>query len=418
MNEYIIGIDVGSSKICAAAGKFDKNGDIQIVGVTSIKCNGIKKGIVVDIDSTSESIKNCIFQLEGIIDYKIDEVFISLPVCISEIIDNKGVVAVSSEDREIRKSDVERVLKAAKIITVNSDKEIIGLIPEQYIVDGFDRIKDPIGMSGLRLEVDAKVILSQTTVINNLFKSINKADIKVRGIVYEPLALSEVLIEKEEKEIGTAIIDAGAETIDISIFKNGVIKFADAIPYGGNIITNDISVCLKLPFSEAEKIKLKYGDIKNDNNVSKSKISVKASYNNAIEIDQNLLIEIINARVEELLSIINSKIIQSGYKNEISGVTITGGAISFMTNIDVLAEKILDKPVRIGVPHFVGSSNPMYSCGIGIVKEASESFKNSYLTNKSNEKKSKDVLNDEDMGEEEGKSGFLAKIKEFFTEFF
>ena len=395
MNEYIIGIDVGSSKICAAAGKFDKNGDIQIVGVTSIKCNGIKKGIVVDIDSTSESIKNCIFQLEGIIDYKIDEVFISLPVCISEIIDNKGVVAVSSEDREIRKSDVERVLKAAKIITVNSDKEIIGLIPEQYIVDGFDRIKDPIGMSGLRLEVDAKVILSQTTVINNLFKSINKADIKVRGIVYEPLALSEVLIEKEEKEIGTAIIDAGAETIDISIFKNGVIKFADAIPYGGNIITNDISVCLKLPFSEAEKIKLKYGDIKNDNNVSKSKISVKASYNNAIEIDQNLLIEIINARVEELLSIINSKIIQSGYKNEISGVTITGGAISFMTNIDVLAEKILDKPVRIGVPHFVGSSNPMYSCGIGIVKEASESFKNSYLTNKSNEKKSKDVLNDE-----------------------
>ncbi len=418
MNEYIIGIDVGSSKICAAAGKFDKNGDIQIVGVTSIKCNGIKKGIVVDIDSTSESIKNCIFQLEGIIDYKIDEVFISLPVCISEIIDNKGVVAVSSEDREIRKSDVERVLKAAKIITVNSDKEIIGLIPEQYIVDGFDRIKDPIGMSGLRLEVDAKVILSQTTVINNLFKSINKADIKVRGIVYEPLALSEVLIEKEEKEIGTAIIDAGAETIDISIFKNGVIKFADAIPYGGNIITNDISVCLKLPFSEAEKIKLKYGDIKNDNNVSKSKISVKASYNNAIEIDQNLLIEIINARVEELLSIINSKIIQSGYKNEISGVTITGGAISFMTNIDVLAEKILDKPVRIGVPHFVGSSNPMYSCGIGIVKEASESFKNSYLTNKSNEKKSKDVLNDEDMDEEEGKSGFLAKIKEFFTEFF
>ncbi|QAT40115.1 cell division protein FtsA [Clostridium sp. JN-9] len=418
MNEYIIGIDVGSSKICAAAGKFDKNGDIQIVGVTSIKCNGIKKGIVVDIDSTSESIKNCIFQLEGIIDYKIDEVFISLPVCISEIIDNKGVVAVSSEDREIKKSDVERVLKAAKIITVNSDKEIIGLIPEQYIVDGFDRIKDPIGMSGLRLEVDAKVILSQTTVINNLFKSINKADIKVRGIVYEPLALSEVLIEKEEKEIGTAIIDAGAETIDISIFKNGVIKFADAIPYGGNIITNDISVCLKLPFSEAEKIKLKYGDIKNDNNVSKSKISVKASYNNAIEIDQNLLIEIINARVEELLSIINNKIIQSGYKNEISGVTITGGAISFMTNIDILAEKILDKPVRIGVPHFVGSSNPMYSCGIGIVKEASESFKNSYLTNKSNEKKSKDVLNDEDMGEEEGKSGFLAKIKEFFTEFF
>ncbi|MDF2880978.1 MAG: ftsA1 [Clostridiaceae bacterium] len=418
MNEYIIGIDVGSSKVCAAAGKFDKNGSIQIVGVTSIKCNGIKKGIVVDIDSTSESIKNCLFQLEGIIDYKIDDVFISLPVCITEIIDNKGVVAVSSEDREIKKNDVERVLKTAKIITVNSDKEIIGLIPEQYIVDGFDRIKDPIGMSGLRLEVDAKVILAQTTVINNLFKSINKANIKVKGIVYEPLALSEVLIEKEEREIGTAIIDAGAETIDISIFKNGVLKFATAIPYGGNIITNDISVCLKLPFSEAEKIKLKYGDIKNDNNNSSDKISVNASYNNVVEIDQNLLIEIINARVEELLSIINNKINESGYKDEISGVTITGGAIAFMTNIAVLAEKILDKPVRIGVPQFVGSSNPIYSCGIGIVKEASESFKNSYLSNKSNEKKSKDLWNDEDQDEEESKSGFLAKIKEFFTEFF
>lgn len=418
MNEYIIGIDVGSSKVCAAAGKFDRNGNIQIVGVTSTKCNGIKKGTVVDIDSTSESIKNCLFQLEGIIDYKINEVFISLPVCISEIIDNKGVVAVSSEDREITRNDVERVIKAAKIITVNSDKEIIGLIPEQYVVDGFDKIKDPIGMSGLRLEVDAKVILAQTTVINNLFKSINKSNIKVKGIVYEPLALSEVLIEKEEKEIGTAIIDAGAETIDISIFKYGVLKFATAIPYGGNIITNDISVCLKLPFSEAEKIKLKYGDIKNDNKNNDFKISVNASYNNIVEINQNLLIEIINARVEELLLIIKNKINESGYKDEISGITITGGAISFMTNIDILAEKILDKPVRIGVPQYVGSSNPIYSCGIGIVKEASESFKNSYLSNKNNEKSGKDVWDEEDLNDEKSKNGFLAKIKEFFTEFF
>ena len=264
MSGYIIGIDIGSSNICAAAGKVDRVGKMQILGITSSDCNGVKKGIVVDIDKTSESIKNCINSLERMIDIKINEAYISLPGGISELMWNKGVIAVSSEDREIRYNDVKRVLKAAKIITIPNDKEVIGVIPEQYIIDGYDNIKDPIGMNGLRLEVDAQIILARSTIINNIFKSVNKAGIKVLGIVFQPIAISQVVLKEEEIQRGVALVDVGSESINIYIYEGGILRSISTIALGGNIITNDISVCLKLPFSEAEKLKIKYGSVSAD----------------------------------------------------------------------------------------------------------------------------------------------------------
>ena len=423
MNEYIIGIDVGSSKICAAAGKIDKYGRMQIMGIASANCNGVKKGIVVDIDSTSESVKQCIDGLERMVDIKITDAYISLPGGISELVWNKGVVAVASEDREIKENDVKRVIKASKIITIPSDKEIIGVIPQQYIIDGYDKIKDPIGMSGLRLEVDAQIILAQTTVVNNLFKSVDKAGIRVAGIVFQPLAISEVALKKEEVERGVALVDVGAESINIYMFEGGNLAGISTIALGGNTITKDIAVCLKLPFSEAEKLKIKYGSVGVDSANNDFKIEVNADYNNKISVDYHILKQVIEARVEELLRIISGELKSSEHYEKISGIVIVGGGLALIKGIEDFCRDVLQKPVRIGTPEYIGAASPLYVAAVGAVKDASDSMKDkSFMTKteKETEKAQREWTREKNRNEEEkdNSNGFVSKIKEFFTDFF
>ncbi|KZL94401.1 cell division protein FtsA [Clostridium magnum] len=424
MSEYIIGIDVGSSKICAAAGKLDKYGRLQIMGITSANCNGVKKSIVVDIDSTSESIKQCIDGLERMIDIKITEAYISLPGGISELVWNKGVVAVASEDREIKANDVKRVIKASKIITIPSDKEIIGVIPQQYVIDGYDKIKDPIGMSGLRLEVDAQIILSQSTVVNNLFKSVDKAGIKVAGVVFQPIAISEVALKREEIERGVVLLDVGAESINIYMFEGGNLAGISTIALGGNTITNDIAVCLKLPFSEAEKLKIKYGSVGVDSNNNDFKIEVNADYNEKISVGCNTLKQVIEARVEELLYIISGELKASEHYEKISGVVIVGGGLALIKGIEDFSREVLQKPVRVGTPEYIGAASPLYSAAVGAVKDASDSMKDRNFIAKK-EKETEKVQrewtrekNKKEKEEEKNNGGFITKIKEFFTDFF
>ncbi|WP_125154644.1 cell division protein FtsA [Clostridium rectalis] len=424
MNEYVVGIDIGSSKICAAAGKLDRFGKIQVTGITSVSCNGMKKGIVVDIDNTAESIKNCIEQLERMIDYKITDAYIAIPSEICELTLNRGVVAVSSEDREIRENDVERVLKAAKIITISSDKEIIGVIPEQFIVDGYDNIMDPIGMSGVRLEVDAQIILSQSTVISNIFKSIKKSEINVKGMVFQPLASANVVLKDEEIKMGTVLLDVGAECTNITVFKDGRLLFTDVIALGGNTITNDISVCLKIPFSDAEKLKTKYGNVNNKTSGEDFKIKIDTNYDNIIEVEYSILSQIIKARVEEILYLIKKKLITCGQIDEVSGVVIVGGGIALIKGSSDLCKNILNKPVRIGYPEYVGAASPVYVSAVGIVKDVIYSGKvklskgNVSTDDHEDDYKSTWDIRNEDYSDEEKGNGILTKIKEFFTDFF
>ena len=423
MSGYIIGIDIGSSNICAAAGKVDRDGKMQILGITSSSCNGVKKGIVVDIDNTCESIKNCISSLERMIDIKITEAYISLPGGISELVWNKGVIAVSSEDREIKYNDVRRVLKAAKIITVPNDKEVIGVIPEQYIIDGYDNIKDPIGMNGLRLEVDAQIILARSTIINNIFKSVNKAGIKVLGIVFQPIAISQVVLKEEEIQRGVALVDVGSESINIYIYEGGILRSISTVALGGSIITNDIAVCLKLPFSEAEKLKIKYGSVGVDPGKKSLKIEVNADYNNKVKVDYDILAQIIEARVEELFSIIDKEIRISEYYDKLSGIVLVGGGIATIKGIEDFSKNQLEKFVRIGTTKYIGASSPLYVTAVGIVKDVSNSMEYKDIDIKAN--KNEDAVSYEEIAVGLGKKndkdkhmGFVTKIKEFFTDFF
>ncbi|MFT5872643.1 MAG: cell division protein FtsA, partial [Clostridium sp.] len=338
MNKQIVGIDLGSSKICGAVGKISSNGKLQIIGITSVVCSGLNKSVVIDIDSTAEAIKQCVTQLERMTDTQISEAYISLPGGICELVRNTGMIAISSEDREIKQSDVDRVIEAAKLISVPLDKEIVGVEPEQYIVDGYDNIKDPIGMSGVRLEVEGQVVMAQSTVVSNLLKSVKRAGIKVNGIVLQPSAISEAVLRKEEKDMGIALVDVGAQTIDISIYKSGKLKYTSIIQLGGDNITNDISVCLKVSFSEGERLKLKYGSLIKGKGEDTSTIRVKDSYDTLMEIDNNLLVDIIHARVEELLHLIKRNLSSSGFYKETSGVVIVGGGISLFRGTNELSK--------------------------------------------------------------------------------
>jgi cell division protein FtsA len=418
MDEYIVGMDIGSSKICGAAGKIDKQGKLQVVGVKSVGCSGLKKGIVVDIDSTSESIKDCIEQLNRMIDKEITSVYISLPGGICELIPSQGVIAISSEDREIRKNDVQRVLNAAKVISIPSNKEIIGVIPKEYMIDGYDNIKDPIGMSGLKLEVDAHVILAQTTIVSNLIKSVRNAGLSVSGIVLEPLAISQVALKKDELKMGAALIDVGAEKIDISVYKNGNILYTEMIPFGGSTITNDISICLKIPFSEAEKLKLKYGSIEKSSSLSTNSIKANVGYNDVIEVDYSTLIDIIEARVEEYLTLIENKLQMSGYHNDIAGIVIAGGGISYLKGVCELGRDIFNKPVRIGAPEYIGTSNPVYNTAVGIIKDVIKTSNYSENVRKNKEVKvyKEEKLSEKNLANED--TGVLSKIKGFLADFF
>jgi len=423
MDEYVYALDIGSSKICGAAGKKEKTGRVQIVGVTTVPCIGLKKGIVVDIDSTASSINNCIEQLNKIIDREITKIFISLSGGMCELIPSRGVVAVSSEDREINNSDVKRVLNASRIVSIQSNKEIIGVIPKQFIIDGYDNIKDPVGMSGMKLEVESEVIVSQTTIVNNLLKSVQKAGLEVEGIVLEPLAVAQAVTKKDENLINIAIIDVGYEKTDIAIYKNGNLKHTECISLGGNAITNDIAICLKIPYSEAEKLKIKYGTMYKSSSNSNGNIKVNVSYNESIMLEINTLMEIMEARIEEIFTLINNKLISSGYMDEIDVIILAGGGISEFNNISEACRAKLNKPVRIGAPDFVGASNPIFNTAIGIIKDVynTSNFKNFEKNNQIDYENTNNVNknNKSNMNYKVNKNeSVITKIKVFLADFF
>lgn len=419
MDNYIVGLDIGSSKVCAAAGKIAKRGELEILGITSSDCKGLKKSIVVNIDKTADSIRECIEKLQMIIDVKINDIYISLPGSICGLVHNKAVIAVSSDDREIKSKDVERLLESAKLISVPSNEEIIGVEPQQFIVDGYDNIKDPIGMSGMRLEADVHVITAQSAIVNNFIKSVAKAGYNVKGICFAPKVVSNVVLSSESKELGCALVDVGAETIDITIIKNDNICYEDFLPLGGNSITNDISIGVKMPFNKAEKLKMKFADIRNGNSVYAEKINIKLSNKEIVSIDCKFLKLIIKSRVEELYEFIKKKIIDSGYYNEISNVVIVGGGIALIRGADEIGTNILGKNVQIGSPNYVGASNPMYAGAVGIAKDISSSvsLENDEFSNFNNEDEIKSIWNKTGKKNQENLNVF-SKFKDFFTDLF
>ncbi len=407
MNDYIVGIDVGSSKVSGAVGKLDKQGKLQILAVASEICTGIKKTLVIDIDAVSKAISGCVEQLERIIGEEIKHVYISLPGGICDLINNIGVIAISSKDHEIDENDINRVQESAKIISIASEKIIIGLIPQQYIIDGTNVVKDPLGMSGTRLELKAQVITAQANLVSNLFKCVTKAGLALEGITLQPIAEAQVVLKNEERKAGAAIIDIGADTMELSIFKDGDLRYNEIVPFGGNSITKDISLCLKISYEEAEEMKLKYGSYKMSEQGQNEKIKLADNS----EVAYNQLRDIIEARIEELLYIARAKLAEEEFWGGVSNVVITGGGISFFRGIAAMSKDILNRPVRIGIPQVAGTASPVHAASVGIVHEIAKAVKIPNMQNRNDE-----YYSNHENGKR--KNEIFVKIKNFLSDFF
>lgn len=416
MNEVVVGIDIGSTKVCTILGQLNKNNQVQVLGVGTAQCKGLKKGLVVDIDSVSQSVKDSARQAERMSDMEIQAAFVNIPGGHATLVKNRGVIAVPGDDREITREDVARVLDEVKIAGIPIDREVIGVIPLQYIVDGNENIKDPVGMIGVRLEVDAYIITAATASIQSFIKCIERCSIDVLGTIISPLASAEVTLTKDEKEVGTALVDIGGETSDISIFKDSTLVHTKLIPIGGMHITNDISIGLKIPVSEAEQLKRQYGYAAVSMLKSEEDIHIGAQgINQNLVIKSRELTDIIEARIQEIFYLINKELEASGYKERIpGGVVITGGGTAFIKGSTDMASSLLGLPVRIGAPQYIGVASPVYSAAAGIVKHILSHQKHNSSGTDENKKSNAKPIKRASKKEE----NMVDRIRSFFGDFF
>lgn len=395
--DNIIGcVDIGSSKICALIASANKTGDMEVLGKAMEPCNGIKKGIIVDIESTANTIKNCMDRAQALANVEVDSVYVNIMGTHASIIHNKSSVNISGEDKEITINDVGRALQSAENIKLPQDRQVVDVIPVQYIVDGYDEIVDPVGMSGVKLEVEAEVIAGKITFVQNILKSMEKAKLRVNGFVVEALAAAEIALTQEEKDMGVILIDIGGGITNISVIKSNKLIYFDSIPVGGDHISNDISIGLRVSYNEAEKLKREYelaltSLIKNDHEITVNEINEGKKRN--IKVSQ--VIEIIEARVQEIFYLCQDKLQEAGVLEGFGkGIVLSGGGISYIDGNMQIAYEVFDLPVRVASYKISNITKPEFLISVGSAKYIVNRFgvnDTSSDENKTKKKKKKDT---------------------------
>jgi len=366
----IAGLDIGTTKICTIIAENSSEG-INIIGIGTHPSKGLKKGMIVDIGATIESIRKAIKEAERMADHEIETVYTGISGGHIKSFNSHGVIAI--KNREVKRSDIKRSIDAARAIAIPVDREIIHVLPQEFIVDDQRGIRDPLGMSGMRLEAKVHVVTGAVTSAQNIIKCANRTGLDVKDIILQQLASSEAVLTADEKELGVALVDMGGGTTDTAIFFNGSIGYTSIIPVGGNHFTSDIALGLRTPIKEAERIKKEYGcaiahSVDRDEMIEVMSTDGKETRT----ISRRTLCEIIEPRAEELLQLIHKEILKSELAEFLgAGVVLTGGA-SMMPGIRELAEKIFKLPVRIGYPRGVRGlkdvvNNPMFATGVGLV---------------------------------------------------
>lgn len=368
--ELIVGLDIGTTKICAVVAEFSDN-TVNIVGIGSHPSVGLRKGVVVNIDSTVESINKAVEEAEVMAGCEISSVYTGIAGGHITGFNSNGIIAVKGE--EITQADLERVIEAARAVAIPMDREVIHVLPQEFIVDGEPGINNPMGMAGVRLEAKIHIVTGAVTSAQNIVKCCNKAGLDVCDIILEPIASSEAVITAEEKEVGCGLIDIGGGTTDLAVFSGNNIKHTFVLSIGGNNMTNDISVGLRTPMAEAERIKIRYGTcladkIKNDETIEISDLTGRGPR----KLPRQILAEILEPRVEEIFTLVQREVLRAGMKDAItSGLILTGGAC-LLEGISDIAESVFELPVRVGTPRGISGlvdvvNNPMYATGVGLV---------------------------------------------------
>jgi cell division protein FtsA len=373
--EFLVGLDIGTTKICAIVGQITETG-IDIVGIGTRPSTGLRKGAVINIDSTVEGIQRAIEEAELMAGSEITQAYVGVAGNHVRSFNSSGVVSV--KNKEIDPDDIERVIDAAKAIAIPADRQVIHLIPQDFIIDGQDGIKEPIGMNGVRLEGKIHIITGSSSSTQNLVKCANRAGIQVNELVLEPIASAEAVLSDDEKELGVAIVDIGGGTSDICIYVGGALVHTGVINIGGNHITNDIAVGLRTPQTEAEKIKIRHGCCMKELVAPEETIEVPGVGGRQPRIvSRRLLAEIIEPRTEEMFHMIKAEIEKTGYTDLLgSGVVITGGC-SLLEGMPELAEMVFEMPVKRGYPYGMGGmrdivNSPRFATGVGLLKYAAK----------------------------------------------
>ena len=368
--DLVVGLDIGTTKICAIVAERTARG-LDVVGIGTAPSRGLRKGVVVDMDATVASIKAAVEEAELMADCEITSVYTGIAGGHIRSFNSHGIVAV--KDREVREGDVKRVIDAAKAVAIPMDREVIHVIPQEFIVDDQEGIREPLGMAGVRLEAKIHIVTAAVTSAQNIVKCANKAGLNVIDIVLEPLASAEAVLADDERELGVCILDIGGGTTDIAVFADGAIKHTCVLGLGGYHISNDIAVGLRTPFEEAERIKKKFGVAAARFLASDDVITVPSvGGRRPREVSRKILCEIIEPRVDEILSLARQELGKAGLLERIpSGLVLTGGC-ALLEGIAELAEEVFEAPVRRGTPMHVGGlqdvvRSPMYATGVGLL---------------------------------------------------
>jgi cell division protein FtsA len=375
MNERIIvGLDIGTTKVCAIVASTDENGKINILGIGHSPSDGLTRGVVTNIDKTVRSIQSAIEEAESQSGVRIQTVMAGIAGDHIQSFQSRGVIAISRPENEITQEDVDRLIEDTKRVALPSDRKIIHVIPQEFIIDGQDGVFDPVGMSGVRMEANVHIITGLVTAAQNIVKCVQRANLAIDDMVLEPLASSYAVLDEEEKEVGVALLDVGGGTTDLAVFEDRTIRHTAVIPIAGNQVTNDIRKGLGILTEQAEKLKKEAGFAYLPAIIDNEPIILPGiGGRDPLRVDKTLLCQIIQPRMEEILEIAAMEIKRSGYSKHLSaGVVLTGGG-SLIKGTAELAREVLGMPAKIGIPTGFNAGlvkeieNPIYATGVGLV---------------------------------------------------
>ncbi len=373
--DLIVGLDIGTSKIVALVAEATPEGSLNIIGMGQSPSRGLKKGVVVNIEATVSAIQRALEEAELMANCKITHVYTGIAGSHIKAQNSSGMLPI--RDREVSQSDVDRVIEIARALNIPADQQVLHVLPQEFIIDGQD-VKEPIGMSGIRLEAKVHIVTGAQSAAENIIKCVRRCGLEVKDLVLQPLASSHAVLNDDEKDLGVCIVDIGGGTTDIAVFTRGAIQHVAVIPIAGDQVTNDIAQTLRTPTREAEDLKIQHGIALRQLADPKEMIEVPGIGDRGPRmLSKQLLSEVIEPRVEELFSLVQAELRRSGFEEQISsGIVLSGGA-SQMKGMVELAEEVFHMPVRIGVPEYIGGfservRNPRFATGVGLLLDGLE----------------------------------------------
>ena len=379
----IVGLDIGTSKVVALVAEVLPEGRLEVVGLGEAPARGLKKGVVVNIESTVSSIQRALEDAELMANCKIREVYTGIAGSHIKSLNSHGMVAI--KDKEVTQADVDRVMETARAVNIPMDQQILHILTQEFIIDGQDGVREPLGMSGVRLEAKVHIVTGAVSAAQNIIKCVKRTGLEVRDLILQPLASSMAVLSEDEKDLGVCLVDIGGGTSDIAVFTNGAIRHTAVIPIAGDQITNDIAMALRTPTKEAEDIKRVHGCALRQLASPNDMIDVPSvGERGPRQLSRQTLAEVIEPRVEELFSLVQAELRRSGFEDLISsGIVLTGGS-SLMQGMVELGEEVFHMPVRVGVPQYVGGlqeviRNPRYATGVGLLLAGLEQYQRHQL---------------------------------------